>query len=302
MTQLLRQPRRKSGKLTDLSTIVQDVYHLLEGKRLGDPEILDKFGPRLGDVLKTRLSSKQEERQPTLRMSNIGTPCLRKLWYDIHGFKGEELSGKTLLKFAYGDLVEALVLVLAEAAGHKVERFQEEVSVDGILGHIDAVIDGTLVDVKSCSGYTFEKFKSGSLFEPGGDAFGYVAQLCGYAHALNLPAAWLAVDKTNGDLCTLELPKEKISEYDIQRRVAEVRSAVSQSDAPERHYTDLPDGESGNRKLSIECSFCSHRSTCWSDSNDGRGLQVYLYSGKPRSLTVVKREPRVFKLKGSTTN
>ncbi len=226
-------------------------------------------------------------------MSNLGKP-LRQLWYELNGYEGEELSGSTLLKFTYGDLTEALIICLAEAAGHTVERLQEEIEVDGIKGHIDCVIDGVLFDVKSCSSYSFRKFEEGSLLEPGNDAFGYVAQLSGYRQVINLPAAWLAFDKVSGEICILRLPDD---EYDVSGRIATVRAAVAGSAPPERCYEDEPDGKSGNRRLSVSCSYCAYKHTCWSDANGGRGLQTYLYSTGPRFLTVVAKEPKVFQYK-----
>ena len=274
-----------------LDTLVSDIYKVLESRKLSDAGLVDKYSHTVGEVLHSRF--KEDVRSPTLRMSNIGRP-LRQLWYELNGYKGEEVSGKTLLKFSYGDATESLIVFLAEAAGHVVERLQEVIEVDGIKGHIDCVIDGVLVDIKSCSAFSFRKFEDESLLEDGNDPFGYVAQLAGYAHALNLPAAWIAFDKVNGNICILKLPKEKIDAYDVRSRIETVRKTVSQPLPPERCYRDEPDGKSGNRKLGVGCSYCGHKTECWKDSNDGKGLQVYIYSTGPRFLTNVVREPKVF--------
>ena len=67
-------------------------------------------------------------------------------------------------------------------------------------GHMDARIDGRLIDVKSTSSYSFKKFKDGTLAED--DPFGYVAQLKAYAHSEGDDKyGWLAIDKQNGHLC-----------------------------------------------------------------------------------------------------
>lgn len=228
-------------------------------------------------------------------MSNIGRP-LRQLWYELNNTPGEKIEGKTLLKFAYGDLIEALVIALSEAAGYEISNLQEEIEVDGIKGHIDLVLNGVLVDVKSCSSYSFQKFKDASLLEANNDPFGYVAQLAGYAHALELPAAWIAVDKVSGEVTVLELPQRRINEYDIRQRIEVARSATSSDTPPERCYQDEPDGKSGNRKLSIGCSYCAWKTECWKDSNNGAGLRVFAYSDKPRFLTNVQREPQTFEI------
>lgn len=261
--------------------------------------MVQKFGGQIGEVLTKRLSGKDTRDHTILTMSSIGRP-LRQLWYQLKGYPGEELTGQTIFKFLYGDVIEALVLVLAEASGHKVERLQEEISVDGVKGHIDAVIDGVLVDVKSCSPYSFDKFEDKTLFQ--NDPFGYIGQLSGYCRATNLPGYFIAVEKVNGRLCILELPKEKIDEYDVRDRIKKISQASSRDTPPERCYPDEPDGKSGNRKLSVGCSYCSHRFECWKESNGGRGLQVYFYSTGPRYLTEVVREPKVFKEKQEGEN
>ena len=276
-----------------IDTLVSDIYSLLEGKKIFDPVILERFGPELGKVLTTRLHSRGEERVPTLRMSNIGRP-LRQLWYELNGYKAEEISGKTSLKFLFGDLIEAVVLVLAEASGHTVERLQEEIEVDGIKGHIDAVIDGVLIDVKSASPYSFDKFKDASLLEEGKDPFGYIGQLAGYSKAIGLPCAWIAINKVSGEICILSLPDQKVTDYDVSGRINLVRASIGSSVVPERCYEDEPEGKSGNRKLGISCSYCSYKFTCWPE------VKTYLYSTGPKFLTVIKREPKVFSVNESS--
>lgn len=277
--------------MSNLDSLVSDVYKLLESRKLSDSSLVEKYSKMVGEVLGGRF--KDDLRVPSLRMSNIGRP-LRQLWYELNGYKGEEISGKTLLKFAYGDSTESLLVFLSEAAGHVVERLQEEVEVDGIKGHIDCVIDGVLVDIKSCSAYSFRKFQDGSLLLPGNDPFGYVAQLSGYAHALNLPAAWIAFDKQSGEICVLHLPKENIDELNVPARISLVRTTCSQSEPPSRCYEDEPYQKSGNLKLSVGCSYCNHKFECHKDSNDGRGLRVFQYSTGPIFLTKVVKEPTAF--------
>lgn len=278
--------------MKDLSSLPEDIYSVLEGKSLFDPSVVDRFGDTLKDILGKRLK-RQEDQAPTLRMSSIGKP-LRQLWYELNGVPGEAIEGKTLVKFAYGDLCEALIIALAEAAGHGVSSFQEEVELDGVPGHIDLVLDGVLVDVKSCSSYTFNKFKTGTLFES--DPFGYVGQLAGYAEAMKLPAAWVAFDKVSGEICVLHLTQEQIHVFNARNRIAEIREAVSRPDEPERCYPAQPvskTDKSGNLVLGVGCSYCSRKSHCWRDSNAGAGLKTYVYSTGPKFFVHVEKEPRV---------
>jgi len=136
--------------MASINTLVEDVYRLLEEGTTEDlTEKANEFGNRLASLILDRLKPKEEKR--TLRMSNIGKPD-RMLWYEINRtIPKEEFNGPTYLKFLYGDLIEEVVLFLSEAAGHTVSDRQRQVTVDGIVGHIDAVIDGVLIDVKSTS-------------------------------------------------------------------------------------------------------------------------------------------------------
>lgn len=266
----------------DISTLISDIYSVFDKPQDIDPEAVKAFGMRLGEMLAARLTETKDG--TSLRLSNLGKPCTRQLWYDINTPElGEKLEGHTRIKFLLGDVVELLVLFLAEVAGHTVEHQQREVSIDGVPGHIDAVIDGELVDVKSASPFSHKKFREG--LKPDGDAFGYLTQLGAYAKAIGHKRAhFLAVEKVLGTLCldTHELPEEDYSE-----RVKQVRSVLDSASPPERGFDDVADGASGNRKLGVNCSYCAFKETCWP------GVKRYGYANGVRFLTKVVREPRV---------
>jgi hypothetical protein len=280
-------------------TLVDDIYALFgEDKVAIDEEALLKYGDALMEIKKSRLN-RDVRVDGELFMSNIGRPD-RQVWYDIN-WKGETepLLPHMYIKFLYGDLLEQMVLFLAKAAGHEVQDEQERVEVDGIRGKIDCVIDGVLVDVKSASTYSFKKFADGSLFEPGNDPFGYVAQLAGYVkayerlHDKRTEGAFLAVDKTLGKICTLKIPYETLDQYDVEGRIKHVKEMVQLPEPPEKCYPTKPEGKSGNFVLATGCSYCRHKFHCWADANEGAGLQVYSYSSGPKFFTHVEKEPRV---------
>jgi hypothetical protein len=272
-----------------IDTLISDVEALFEGHSIETG--IEKFSDKLVSVFVTRFADYAEERKPTLRLSNIGKP-LRQLWYQLKGYEGEALPAAAKMKFLYGDVLEELLLFLAVEAGHTVERLQQEVRVDGIKGHIDAVIDGVLVDCKSCSSFSFKKFESKSLVDD--DPFGYVAQLSGYSIALGgIDAAFWAVDKVLGHMCLCRFSKEELSEYDVSGRIEAARESLKSDDPPARCYEDIAEGKSGNRRLGIGCSYCPYKFECWKDANDGQGLRVFSYSTGPKFLTHIEREPRV---------
>ena len=225
-------------------------------------------------------------------MSAIGKPS-RQLWYDKQGHKKEVLTGDKLLKFLYGDIIEEILLTVAKLSGHSVTHEQQKVKVAGITGHMDAVIDGHVVDVKSASPFAFKKFVNGSL--PLDDPFGYLQQISAYSEGVpdNEGVAFWAMNKVTGDL-TLYQPSENVLP-DTQERVEELHEQLASDEPPERCYPDVLDLKTGNRKLDMGCVFCDFKKVCWSDSNDGEGLKGYKYAAMPFPLylTEVVKAPRV---------
>jgi hypothetical protein len=278
-------------KLEDLPT---DIQSLFDPDKHHEPseENLNDFATNLKDLLRLRLAE-QGERLFSLRFSMLGKRD-RQVWYEAHPEPGtkEPMSLKTYLKFLYGDVIEQLFLFLAKESGHSVEREQEEVEVDGIKGHIDAIIDGTLVDVKSASSFGYKKFKERTVTED--DPFGYVDQLAGYANVLTpgKEAAWWAIDKVNGNNCISPLSKIVIDHHKPEDRITHLKEVVASDQEPERCYEDVSDGKSGNRKLNTPCSYCAHKFRCWP------GLRTFIYSTGPRYLTNVAREPDVPEVSG----
>lgn len=275
--------------MPEIDTLVQDIYALFDKEGKFDLTLFEDFGHNVKELMEQRFNEKRDGERH-LRMSNIGKQD-RQLWYDLNAppENAEKFSPENLVKFSYGDMIEQMMLLYAKMAGHVVEREQEEVEVDGIKGHIDAVIDGVVVDVKSASTFSFQKFESGLLLEPGNDPFGYVGQLAGYVEAVTPGAdgAFLVCDKTLGKLTLLRVPAEVLQRYRVRDRIEEIREIVALAEPPARCYSDVPDGKSGNRKLATGCSYCRHKFYCWDN------IKTYYYSTGPRYLTKVVKEPRV---------
>src|SRR3972149_5572040 len=153
-----------------IHTLIEDIYATITRKDgWFDDQLSRDFSQNVGDRLQEQLSEKKEA--PKLRLSQMGPRCPKALWHSIHTPElAEPLPAWAEIKYAYGHIIEALAIVLAKAAGHRVEGEQDELVVNGIRGHRDCVIDGWVVDVKSTSSFGFDKFKDGSLKES--DSFG----------------------------------------------------------------------------------------------------------------------------------
>jgi len=230
--------------------------------------------------------TEKREQNPRLRMSNIGKGD-RYLWNEAQRLEGEELTAPTLIKFMYGHLIEEMLVFLIRTSGHTVTQEQAEVLVEGVKGHIDCFIDGELFDIKSASTFGFKKFKEGTLKDD--DPFGYIDQIKGYAHGLDEDTVgWLAMDKQHGHLTVLQYALADLQDGpSVVDRIKHLKAVVASSVAPERCYKDVPDGKSGNRKLSMNCSYCKFKAHCWPD------LRTFHYSTGPKYLTVVARQPQV---------
>ncbi len=274
-----------------IDTIPEDVYKLFDPNKGHEPseENLNEFAENIKTLLRQRLAKREPIDNP-LRFSSLGRPD-RQLWYMAKKYPSEELSAKTYFKFLYGDIIEQMILFLVKEAGHTVEHEQGEVSVDGVQGHIDAVIDGVVVDVKSASPIGYTKFVKQEVTT--NDTFGYAQQLAGYAQVLTPDerAAWLAFNKVNGDICISPLSSSIIKDYPVHDRITHLKAVIASDTPPLRCYPDEEDGKSGNRKLATGCSYCAYKHTCWPE------LRTFVYSNGPRYLTKVVRVPDVYEVR-----
>lgn len=152
--------------------IVEDIYNLIDNGKEIDDKSIEKLSKKIAVTVRDRLSQSDPTRK-TLGLSSVGKP-LRKLWYDLKGDTGLEKPTPSMrLKFLFGDIIEDLLLWLVEESGHTVTDRQKEVVYKGIVGHIDSIIDGEVVDVKTASPKSYLKFAHGTLAND--DAFGYLA-------------------------------------------------------------------------------------------------------------------------------
>lgn len=276
--------------MKNIDTLVTDIYNLMKDKEIPSEVDLAKEVDRFGENVKTLIGNiftEKREQNPRLRMSNIGKGD-RYLWNEAQRLEGEELTAPTLIKFMYGHLIEEMLVFLIRTSGHEVTQEQAEVEIEGVKGHIDCFIDGKLFDIKSASTYGFKKFKEGTLKYD--DPFGYIDQIKGYAHGLGEETVgWLAMDKQHGHLTTLQYNLDDLpAAPSIVDRIKHLKTVVASGDAPERCFEDVLDGKSGNRKLSINCSYCKFKAHCYPN------LRTFMYSTGPKYLTKVMREPRVY--------
>lgn len=277
-----------------LNNLIKDIYLTVD--KGVDSEKLDKALseslPSLHEVLLSRLSPDSLAAQD-LRMSSIGDKCHRKLWYKKHKPEtAEELQPWVKIKFLYGDIIEWLALFLVSLAGYKVTGQQTELDVEGVKGHRDAIVNGTLIDVKSANSRGFDKFKNHGVLDD--DPFGYMDQLSIYHHA-SAPeltnkdtAAFLAFDKEMGHMVLDEYP---MPPRDWNTAVRKLKEVVDNKDQlPERGYQPVPHNKSGNMQLDLACRYCPFKKECYPE------LRTFLYASGPVYLTTVNKAPDVMEI------
>jgi len=292
-------------------SLVEDMYEVVRTKGGWDATITEFLTSEMGSVFKTRFEDTPEERGGYLRMSSMGTPCERKLWYQVNkSSSGEGLPTQALLKFLYGDMLEVLLLALAKAAGHDVKGCQDSLEIAGVVGHRDAVIDGITIDCKSASPYSFTKFKEGALRDA--DPFGYISQLSSYVYAGHKASpddvhehtgAFLVINKVSGELC-LDIYHFNEEIANKEEEFERIKQMVQEDKEPDRGFDSEPDGyynskkkefvPNGNEVLGLNCSYCEFKKECWP------GLRAFMYSrgqsNVPKYFTHIKKMPKVMEI------
>lgn len=273
-------------KKKTVDTLVKDIYELVSTKETPKDVDLDKcieeFGEGIKKLMHNLFSENRKADNRTLRMSNIGRDD-RYLWHVAQGSPKEDLLPHTYIKFMYGHVIEEMLLFLTKASGHKVTDEQLSVDINGVKGSQDCRIDGVITDIKSASTYGFKKFREGTLeFD---DPFGYIAQIKGYAKAQGASeGGWLALEKQNGHLTYLKID---LTLNNIDERIEHLKNVVSSDAIPGVCEEPVEDGKSGNLKLSVKCSYCPYKKSCYPE------MRTFLYSNGPRYLVKVVNEPKV---------
>ena len=278
-----------------LNTIVPDIYNLLENLSNGEPlpiteEALDETMAAMKEAILHWATPRKRDTDFTVRMSNVGKPS-RQLWFEKRDPVGRgSVDGATQIKFLYGHVLEEIVLMLVRMAGHNVTDEQKEVTVNGIVGHMDCKINGQVVDVKSASKFAFNKFMKGTLADD--DPFGYLGQLSAYEKAEGTDeGGFLVINKESGELC-MYVPDD-LDKPNIDVKINTLLDALELDTPPDLCYTPTPDGKKGNMQLPKGCTWCKYKHECHKDANDGEGLRTFKYSTGYKYLTHVEAEPKV---------
>ena len=247
----------------------QYMENAASGKSTMSEETVLQVATDISEALSRQFGGGNKRDKFGLRMSNVGRPTCQ-LWFEKNEpEKALPFPTTFVMNMMLGDIVEAVFKGLLKEAGAQYEedakvtlQLDDDTSVSGTY---DIVIDGAVDDIKSASNWSYtNKFECYDTLRQG-DAFGYVAQLAGYAKAADKRAGgWWVVNKANG-----EFKYVPATGIDIDEEVSHIQQTADTLkenrfercfDAVEETFRGKP---TGNKVLCTECGFCRFRYACW---------------------------------------
>jgi hypothetical protein len=247
----------------------QYMENATNGKSTMSEDTIKQVGQDVMNALQRQFGGGNKRDEFSLRMSNVGRPSCQ-LWFEKNEpEKALPFPTTFVMNMMLGDIVEAVFKGLLKEAGVQYEE-DEKVTLQldddtSITGTYDIVIDGAVDDIKSASNWSYtNKFESFDTLRQG-DAFGYVAQLAGYAKASGKRAGgWWVVNKANG-----EFKYVPATGLDVDAEVSKIKDTADtiEENRFERCFDAIPETfrgkPTGNTILGTECGFCRYKFSCW---------------------------------------
>ena len=279
--------------MKSIHTLVEDIYNVVRpGSSFPmEREILQETLRGVSHTL-CDTTAAETQRAYSIRPSGIGKGLRWHYFMNKFPTMAEEFDGRMKLLFQAGHVHEAILLAYIKLSGHKVTHEQGKVTLAGISGSCDCVIDDYLIDIKTTSDYSYSKFADGKI-SLDNDPFGYIAQLSAYKQGLVDAGVkikgqgWLAYNKNNSKMHLHLIPDSQL--INATEKIEAIRD-VHQSDVmPEELCPGAtPKAEpNGNLEMSFMCAFCPFKEKCWPD------YRVFKYSNKDKFYLKVEKEPRV---------
>ena len=247
----------------------QYMENATNGKSTMSEDTIKQVGQDVMNALQRQFGGGNKRDEFGLRMSNVGRPSCQ-LWFEKNEpEKALPFPTTFVMNMMLGDIVEAVFKGLLKEAGVQYEE-DEKVTLQldddtSITGTYDIVIDGAVDDIKSASNWSYtNKFESFDTLRQG-DAFGYIAQLAGYAKASGKRAGgWWVVNKANG-----QFKYVPATGLDVDAEVSKIKDTADtiEENRFERCFDAVPETfrgkPTGNTILGTECGFCRYRFSCW---------------------------------------
>ena len=261
-----------------MNTILLQVQKYLDNVSKSPVKLDTKLVQEFGEACKNALLKQFEEGRRDKfepRMSNIGRP-LCQLQMEAKGVKGEGQPYNVKMRNTFGDIIEALAILIMKSAGVDIKNEQKKViykfNGDKIEGRQDVEIDEKVWDIKSASPYSFEK----KFGESGGfnevvreDSFGYASQGFLYGESQSKKfGGWIVINKSTGEWTVCETPASVDEHKQKALKLAKDNFKALKEGKPfKRCYSDVAETfrtkPTGNRVLGFVCSYCPYKLPCW---------------------------------------
>lgn len=205
----------------------------------------------------------EDKSRPYIGASNIGSDCLRQIWYGLKCCKSVPNLARNQRNMDIGKKFEGMILDWLESAGltvirphpsnHYLEYFDAELPyfrghADALLPTLNAVIDIKVIKASSYREFVNKGIKAWSPI--------YYAQLQSYMGMGNIPHAYLLA--LNKD--TAELHDEKVDFDEPHYKFLKHRAEIIANSVSE------PVRISSNPSWWL-CKLCKYRSTCHAEIN-----------------------------------
>jgi hypothetical protein len=241
-------------------------------------EIQKEFAKDCLSAVQKQFTDKRES-EFRIRMSNIGRPLCQlqmEKKYATDSTVGYADNYNTKLRNLYGDIIEAVVVMLLRVVKANIQGVQGKVKLKtkyfDIKGTYDIIIDDKVYDIKSASSFSFRnKFGQGFQSIANDDVFGYLPQ--GYLYAQSLKknfGGWIVINKETGEMLITEPPQEdsKFKREALKRANTNIKALMK--DEPFERQFELKNekfgrNETGNKVLGTVCSYCQYKHKCWGD-------------------------------------
>ena len=248
------------------------------------PEAVLDFANSCEEAVSRQLN---KERHYKIRMSGLGRPVCQQL-LEKKGIQ-QEIQYNMLFRFLFGDIVEAIAVLVLEQAGVDIIDKQKAVSlnIDGtdVSGTLDLIIrdefgQDKVWDIKSASEWAYKfKYTGYGGYEKikEDDPFGYIMQGHLYGEATGLPfGGWIVINKSSGEVTVVEAPDWQANdrkEYmaDAKERIKiltdeSLEFKVPFKDIFEVYKQDGQEVRTGNKLLPRPCNMCGYKAHCWKDA------------------------------------
>ena len=263
--------------------LLLSIQEFLDKAGQGEVELPDHLITEFKESCELAIRKQFTKREsPKLRMSGIGSPICKQILSLQNCPK--ETSYNDIMRFLFGDLIEAVAMLVIKAAVIKVvgEQKPSQIILDkeNIKGTLDVIIEEDGVqkvwDIKSASPFSFDyKFRKGYDKIKDDDPFGYIVQGHLYGESNKMPfGGWIVVNKSTGEWAVVDAPSDIEERKRVIKEANNIVKAVKKADFKKVKLKDdwetyRQDGEilrTKNRLMPKLCSFCEYKRHCWTDA------------------------------------